>query len=525
MASNLPTSIKNQIPEYVVESYPIFVDFLETYYRYAYDRTVGVGAIQNHAKDVDIDRTLDDYIDHFYKTYGSVLPREIAADKRNFVKILNDIYAAKGTEQALKLLFQGVFGERISVSYPSDSILRASDGKWIQERYFTVSTKYGTLPDTPFELTFGNTSGNFKIQINTVDNTDPSSARLIFDTKAPVYTSKGQEFTVYNSNGTVRWVGNLLTVPGKLDVSYPGKNWQVGQVITVPGTYKNTVAKVTKIDDNGGIVRVEILEHGFGHTINQSTVVSPYNNVPPSSAVQITTTATSSTTKHYDIAVKDYTFGIDELTTVSKNGSPVVSVTTNLSSGAGNTAIQFGQSALTFEEWLASRAILSYTAADVVNMKGYYLNSDGQISNQEIKMQDNFFYQAFSYVIETTKDIGQYRSMMNAVHPAGTKRFINLLKSLAYDFVFEASRTMSLDTLYLSDFVTTVESALAKDIGKAISDTASLTEVIGLTLNKSISDSVFSVSLDNAALTVSMYADETYFAENYSVRDLTLTIG
>lgn len=541
MESNqLPILVKNQIPEYIVESYPIFVDFIETYYKYANGRKAGIGSIQARAADSDIDTALDEYIDEFYRTYGNQLPTMVAMDKRNFVKLLNSIYSAKGTENALKLLFQGIFGERISVTYPGQYVLRASDGKWIQERFFSASTKFGTLPPLPYNITFGNSRGDFSVYISSIDQLDPVFTRFFFDAKKDIYVEDNQTFTIYNNVGEIVWAGQLVTTPGYLSIVSGGRDWQVGQVVTIPGQYKDSIGRVTSVNSIGAIKTIEVLEHGSGHSPHQIAIVSPYPNVPPASTVTISSEMVSFDPLVYNhtIGIIDYTDGMSEtiqgITDGAGPGSYFLEnyvtqgysggVVINSTSSTGSSVQSQQDLGLTYEQWLASRAVLDYTPQNVVKVRGYYANFDGHISNQEIRLQDNFFYQAFSYLIDTTHEIDKFKSTVNMVHPAGTKMFSNLIKQVGYEFTIDTSRTLSLDTAYINDSMTTDDTE-TKSFTKFVQDAYGILETMNLILNKTLVDSIFVSTLDTADFVQISYADLDYTEEKYAVYEQTLTLG
>jgi hypothetical protein len=58
---------------------------------------------------------------------------------------------------------------------------------------------------------------------------------------------------------------------------------------------------------------------------------------------------------------------------------------------------------------------------------GYYANNNGLLSSNK-KLQDNFYYQDFSYVIKSSKSLDDYSDLMKKlIHPAGTKMFADAL--------------------------------------------------------------------------------------------------
>jgi hypothetical protein len=349
-----------------------------------------------------------------------------------------------------------------------------------------------------------------------------------------------QVMFVRGLDGTLVYVGKLLKSPTSLEIIDGGDSWQIGQVIIVPGVGANTIARVTSIDANGAITGTEILEYG-NHSENQTLSISPYKYKPSGSTIDITKVLTGTNPDVYThtIQISDYIDGVEEsIVGVSDavsgvsyfledyvergyNGSTVIAYVSYLPQNSSITQ----DTGLTIEEWLSSRATLSYSFSNLVNTKGYFKDDRGQLSNQFIRLQDNYYYQAFSYVIETLRDIREYRNILNITHPAGTKRFSNLVKLAQCKFEFDVTRTLSNDTMYFLDNVSSSDT-LNKILTKPVSDNVTLTETLTRGLNKPVTDTVSVTSDDNASVVSSAGYDlGTYFAEDYSAIDTQLQIG
>lgn len=540
MSNNISPYIGSQLPEYLRGDSPLFAEFIETYFKYVELRENAVGMIQNRILDVDIDETLDKYVSEFYSTYGEYLPSEMALDKRNFVKLLSDVYNAKGTQKSLKLLFRALFNQDIKISYPSEQILRLSDGSWEIEKFVTLVTKFGVNPTTGDVIIFNNDFGDFVVDTTRIIQTAPDVCRVYFKTYSNIQVVDGQLVYVYDANGDVNYVGGVIKSPTSLTVSSAGKSWQVGQIITIDGDGIDTIARVLSVDDGGGVNNLEILEYGI-HSENQIVTVSPYPNRPTGSNLEIESTlvSVSPNVYHHQITIQEYTDGIFEriygvTDSVNENSYFLDSVyvdrgyfgTTAIAQISSAIPPSIGQSSgITIQEWLDSRTTLVYKFSNMVTTRGYFSNERGQLSNQFIHQQDNYFYQPFSYVIETNLDIREYRDILNISHPAGTKRFSILEKVAEYTLPVTWSRTISKDIVYFVGSVATVDFNYFS-ISKPLTETLYVTDTNAITLNKStITDSISAVSLDVATVSVSGYDTGTYFSQDYVGFDYTLTIG
>lgn len=473
MENKISPLIVSQISDYLQSSAPLFVSFLETYYKYLQQRTNAVGLVQNRHLDSDIDNTLDVYISEFYAVYGEYLPTQMAIDKRNFVKLLNSVYAAKGTEKALKLIFQALFNEPINITYPSEQILLASGGEWESESFISLVTQFGIIPtDTP-TLSVSNGFGEYLIEITKVDVMSSTTARFYFNTVNKIELVDNQ-IIYYYIDGVMTYAGGLIKSANKLVVSNPGQKWQIGQVVTIPGSTRNTVARVTNIKPNGGVISAEILEYGYEHEPNQIVTISPYSHKPLGSIVDITTEIISynPTVFKYTVNISDFTDGasetiigvsdgydensyfLEDYVIVGYSGQIVIAQSIQSILSGVNTPQDNG---ITITEWLDSRATFLYNYSNIVRVKGGYKNDRGLISNQEARMQDNYFYQAFSYLVETTKDLREYNSVLNITHPAGTKLFANIIKTTNFDLGLSSQSIRSHDVMRHLEIIDVVD--------------------------------------------------------------------
>ena len=467
MSNNISPLISGQLPEHLREDSPLFVNFLETYYRYASQRGKAVGVLQYRAEDSDLDTTTDIYLEKFYEQNAKYFPKDVAFDRRNLLKLLNQIYEAKGTEKALVLVFRLLFNDAVTVTYPAEQILRASGGIWSQENYVTATTRFGLAPNLlPYALNVSNDFGDYFLAIKKVMKIDEVTTRFYYRSYEKVVFFDNQIVTINDFFGDPVYSGVLVKTTSKLTIKNPGTGWQQGQVILFPGSTAPTIARVTKVDSVGSIGGIEVVDYGYTHEDGQTLIISPYPNRPEDSTVDITTELVGVGIYHYRISISDETDGcvesvvgigtildadsyfLNDYAEVGYMGKKVIGVLTQQV-----MPLAVIKTGLTIQEWLASRAILVFNSDYVVKTKGSFYDDTSKISNQEVKLQDNFYYQPFSYVINTPKDIREYEGILTLTHPAGTKRFSDVTKKLGYTFNFTGSRAISVGSLSEVEFI------------------------------------------------------------------------
>jgi len=457
--------VPSQLPQHVLESGSLLPDFLETYYEYVDQRTKGGGLIFNHEANLDIDRTLPEYINKFYAMHGDKIPVDIAMDRRKFLKLLNQIYDAKGTAKAYRLLFRGLFGEEIDISYPGERVLRSSDGRWVQQSFVSVEATgaftTASIPSAPFSMIVESEDIDYEVRVDSVEILDSTHVRFFFASSSKIKISANQEIVIYNNNDEAIFGGQARSVPSKIKITDGGMNWKLGQIFRLIGSNVDTLCKVTAVDPGGVCSSAEIIAYGWFMQENCTFVVSPHRGKPPGTTTQLVTNIVSESPLVYDfdMTITDGTnFTSEEIlgykwqkygegtayfeTDYLVLGYLVYEVISNASQtfDVQIANIDYG---LTIEEWRDSLMNLTLENQVIVKTKGYYKTEDGLISHQSIRLQDNFYYQAFSYLIDTTVSIGNYTATLNVLHPAGTKRFVNLNKTFTDTLSYTTSTEVS----------------------------------------------------------------------------------
>lgn len=136
--------ILRQVPEFVREEYPLFIDFLEAYYEFLeqkqnYQLNDLLIQRQRLLNIFDVDQSIDEFTIQFFNTFANFFPLDVAVKKEFLIKNVLPLYKAKSSEKSFKLLFKMLYGVDIDIQYPKNNILIASDGKWKIENSIKIS--------------------------------------------------------------------------------------------------------------------------------------------------------------------------------------------------------------------------------------------------------------------------------------------------------------------------------------------------------------------------------------------------
>lgn len=265
--------IDSQFPAVYREEGPAFVQFVKCYYEWLELE----GGVLNESRSLmeyrDIDMTKDDFLKYFSDKYMSGIPADVLGDKRLLQKHIKEIFGSKGTIRGLQLLFRLLYNEDVEVYYPSDDILKPSDGVWIAPVYLEVSSNPTNV-----------------LLINEQVTGRESGATAIVEDVQQRYVNRRQINVLFLSNvrGTFQ-TGELLLNPinsNPLDspsvigsmsdilVNESGFNYKVGDILDViGGSGILGKAVVAAVSPRNGAVDFTIIDGGSGYA--NSDVFAP----------------------------------------------------------------------------------------------------------------------------------------------------------------------------------------------------------------------------------------------------------
>ena len=90
---------------------------------------------------LNVDNTIYDFLDNMRDQFMNAIPETLATgvSKRNLIKNIKDLYGAKGTSKGHELFFKAFLGETPEIIYPTQYVMRSSDGNWGQKTTLRVT--------------------------------------------------------------------------------------------------------------------------------------------------------------------------------------------------------------------------------------------------------------------------------------------------------------------------------------------------------------------------------------------------
>lgn len=391
-STKLQSVVQRQLPEFIQSDYPKFVAFLKAYYEYM-DTIDDRDIIELR----DIDSTVDSFIDYFKGEIGFNIPDLQNIDMRLFLRKSKLAFTSKGTEESYKFLFRVLFNKNVEISYPWDSVLKCSDGKWNRDTSIFVQfptvmevtapqmfagvtytiialgstdfTKCGS-PNNQLNTTFVATkSGTGTGVVSTPDEAQAINAVNSFVGNKVTVTSTGKFINVYvdrvlkirervfelfidkNYYGSIDigdvvkyndYTVEIAPTTVHYNILSAGEGYKLGELIygtTIAGSTTITqTLKVTDVDSNGGIISVQPVKFGCGYT-DDFYLLTTKQSITTKSSINIK----SNNVSQYNPPEE----GVNSYSDYGSVTSPTVMAFNNAVAGVGTISVSLGGTTVT----------------------------------------------------------------------------------------------------------------------------------------------------------------------------------
>jgi hypothetical protein len=272
----ISSQIDSQFPGFIREEGPQFVAFMKAYFEYMEQDGNPINSIRALKDNLDIDRTIESFVDYFRKEFMIDIPKDVMADKRLLAKHIREFYRSRGSAESYKFLFRALYGQEIELYYPGDDILRASDGRWKRETRLRIAAPFAKNPrslegNTIKGVTSGATAyiqdiiGTTALGIEVYDMTAENILGTFLDGERVYNTNDPTNYATINSQ-----VGSIINV----NIQSGGAFHNLGDSVTIAGagSTEDATATVTEVT-NRGAVTVKIAKAGGGYTKENTKVI------------------------------------------------------------------------------------------------------------------------------------------------------------------------------------------------------------------------------------------------------------
>ena len=481
-AKFLSVFVERMVPDYVREDHPMFITFLRKYFEYLERETGVNGELGEYTQitdliqNIDVDHALDQFIPEFEAKYlhgtphTAIDPTVPTTDKAFLAKNIQPSYRQKGTTSALDFLFRRDFNTSVDTIYPKQWMMKASGSVWYEPEWITVLTDRATT-DVNHEYyaatenvhvaetvrtiynkkIIGQTSGATAF-VDMDENTSTTDyERLLLTEVQGVFVKDEIILEDVGTTGLVPYqayvISDGLRTEGECIVN--GHKW-TDQWIHIMG-HPNEIHHLLAAnrDKEGGAFIRGITSGATAEIKGQDTDWTKMNLLGIDGDFQLGEKVFNTAGDIYDSAptqsfcatsqdwpvLGTYTTEINCLNALHPDGLdkhspyfgesaflswyPVVDVTTTLQNIETNVLTGITTPPQTREscEALVDIELQPLVKTAVWKTNGYWIDSGGFLSSDR-KLQDNDYYQDFSYVVRSDVPIQSYREVLKKlVHP------------------------------------------------------------------------------------------------------------
>ena len=471
-------NVAHQVPNYVQANYPAFVEFVQAYYDWLKNE-YSPYSIENI---INLDETPDEFLTYFKRQLARDIPEDIHFSKKLFYQRIKDLYSAKGTEAAYKLLFRLVYGQESEITYPSSQILRASDGRWRQDISIFVEATYGD-PESIVETS---------IDIQSVNKVKAYVKRIVtIDAEKKIY----EIFLDRQYFGSIS-IGDVIVTPvfrakilptvSSIKVISGGSGFRIGEVFSITSPSGTpTIVKVVEIGDGGSLKRVQPIKFGYGYIsqfVSYSLAAKNAGLGVEQPFIESSSVGANVSEFYYDITERGYVNRHTYLQTQDVGGPAWDS--TYVGDVVGEFLYDNNQSGID----LALFAELSVELGAIAKYPGWFTTNDGFLDDL-IYIQDSYYYQDFSYVIRVNQQLDSYKDLLKRLlHTTGLALFgeFDITNTFVLDLTLQSSGQTN--SLILNDRITLEELISQTQIGKKLVDQVIVEDISGtvVTINKQL---------------------------------------
>lgn len=429
---SIKTQIKSQLPWFISQEYPLFVKFLEYYYEWLEvldtNHRYGLQAIIDNYKNFrDIDKTLDELIPFFRKIYFRTIPENTAGSTRIFAKKIYQLYKAKGTIKSIEFLVYLILGTRSEVFLPKDHLAKSSNALYgslfylvatpINEEAFVsfFDTKYGSI-----------TIDNIEIPVLSVVRVGPD-----------IHLSVSLDMRIEINDPTIFYqdkeIGTAIELLQSIKITNCNAGFQVGEIIRFSNdnSISPALVKVNAVE-KGTVDKFTIISGGEKYKVGD-TFISIENGLN----FLATITRVGSFGDIIELVITNNNFNVDKIPTIistSKygNGANIKWQSTTIGKITETSILYVGVEVNSLTELRANKTGFDFSAEfSFLGEQRGFVSSTNLLGHFKT-LQDNYYYQIFSYVIELQNNNNPdiHNVLKELIHPAGMKNFF---REVIYD--------------------------------------------------------------------------------------------
>ena len=250
-----------------------------------------VSSIQQLLNYTNVDATLYNFLDKFRDSFleGIVDNIDAGVDKRKLIKNIRDLYLSKGTKKGHELFFRLLLNEEPRISFPTDNMIRVSDGKWTTRKLMRVNVVNGSPTELIGQTITGQASSATAIVVSTVSFRDQTNiVELEIDEESFSGTFQQGETVIGVSTVTDQDVSfTPYSIINGSSVTSSGAYYTADQIINLSSGGSNTATAKVQTVTRGVVDEIIIDDAGQNYAVGEFLTFNNANTDGVSAAAAI----------------------------------------------------------------------------------------------------------------------------------------------------------------------------------------------------------------------------------------------
>lgn len=455
-------TVKNRLPSFVKEKYPVFAQFIDDYYTWQENDGNFQRLLNDWKTNMETSNAVEPFVDAILKDAGFDLALEDDGNrlkrKTNLLLLLREFYLARGSKQSYDFLFKLLFGSEAIIEYPREMLLVPSSATYGQTfKVFVSATSNETIQgkrtlDTILKNStteYGYVSGVVSKSLATIEKI----TRILSDGKVFLEIDVLKPTSAFTVGESVRvQVGDdhlfeTIQTVVSLDVNGGGNNFSVGDLVVVDGCSIVGAASVEAID-SGSVVHVNIATAGTQYAIGDLITATNWGGSTGSGfSARVSQVGVDGSIQAIEIISGGYNYDrVPHLTVRSENGTGAALLAVAPRAGAikllrysAPYARPTGPLSISFVSEFGFGATITAVNATVFNRSAW--EDHVGFLGERCHLIDSDKFQQFSYEIITQVDPSRYISAVaDLLHPVG------YVRTSIIDIQAHVNLALSLDT-------------------------------------------------------------------------------
>ena len=241
-----------------------------------------VSSIQQLLNYTNVDSTIFKFLDNFRDAFLEGVVDNLAdgVDKRKLIKNIRDLYVSKGTKKGHELFFRLLLNEDAVIEYPTDRMLRVSDGQWSVRDVMRAKPVNGNTSELIGQTITGQTSFATAIVTSSVLFREASKDVVELELDPATITGTFQENeTVFGvSTSTDQTVSfQPYSVITDSTVSNGGAYYTADQVVNISSTGSQTATAKVQTVSRGVVDEIIIDDAGQNYKVGDRLTLDNSN--------------------------------------------------------------------------------------------------------------------------------------------------------------------------------------------------------------------------------------------------------